>query len=1056
MLNQIIAFSLRRRALVAFAAIAIAVYGAVVASRLPIDVLPDLNRPTVTILTESHGLVPEDIERLVTWPIERAVQGATGVTRVRSTSGMALSVINVEFAWGSDIYRNRQVVQERLQLARARLPEDSAPKLAPISSIMGQVQIIGVRSRSGETDPSNLRAWADRTLKLDLLSTPGVAQVVSTGGAPRQMQVTVDGDAMLALDVTLNEIQHAVVAANQTASGGVLQEGDQGPLVSVKGRVQNTEDLATAVVRDDPVRPIRIGDLATVAFGPAAIRTGDAGVGSGEGVLLVVYKQPGVDTIELSRRIDAEVERARKQLPDDIELLPGIYRQSEFIQRAVDNVSDALLDGAILVVAVLFLFLWNARTTIITLTALPLSVAVTAIVFSVAGLSINTMTLGGLAVAVGALVDDAIVDVENVFRRLRQNRERASPRPAMAVVFLASSEVRQPILIGTFVVTSVYLPLFALTGMEGRLFGPIGVTYIVSILASLLVSLTVTPALCSYLLPRSRAVARPQDSAVVRHLRAAAARCIDLGLRAPAHVAGALAAGLLITAAVLATRGTEFLPPFNEGVAQVNLFLPPGTSLQTSHEYGLALQRAVLDVEGVAQVARWTGRAEDDEHAMDVDTNEMIVTFDPDSARSREEVLADIRARVAADFPGAGTSTEQPLAHLLSHMLSGVAAQIAIVIEGDDLQVLRAAQREALAAVRDIPGVTDLVAEPQVLVPQVAVRPNRDALARQGLQVSEVAKTIELALEGAEVSRMAVGRTTYPIVIRLREEDRRDLEGLRRLPLLHPDGRRLRLNDVADIGTTWTSNAVTHENLRRRIVVQHNVQGRSLGEVAADVDAALKPLRASLPEDYSVRLRGQFEAQEQAAKVVAALSALSLALMFALIYAHFRSVNLTLQTLVNIPMAFVGAGVFLLATGQTLSIATLVGLISLGGIAARNKILLLDHYLYLMREEEASFSREMILRAGQERIVPVLMTALTSGIALLPLVLAPGLPGREILYPVASVIVGGLVSTTLLDLFLTPGIFWLFGERSATQAQAARLEVHDATARVAAVFEHEP
>ena len=1058
MLNHIIAFSLRRRGLVLLLSLGLAVYGVVRALQLPIDVLPDLNRPTVSVLTEAHGMTPEDIEQRITRPIELAVNGAPGVTRVRSTSGMGLSVVFVEFDWDSDLYRSRQIVQEKLQLARERLPEDALPALGPISSLMGQIQVIGLSSKDGSSDVTELRAFADQVLKLRLLSLPGVSQVLVTGGAPQQLQVHLDSGRMRALGVGLEALTEAIRRSDHVASGGVLQLGHDGPLLQVDGRIDGAESLAKTVVKPDPSRPIVLGDVARVEFGPSAIRVGDAGVNGGPGCLIVIAKQPGVDTVELTRRVEAAL--ARTAMPEDYALDTGIFRQADFIERAVDNVTEAVRDGAILVLIVLFLFLANLRTTLITLTAIPLSVAVTALFFMWFGITINTMTLGGLAVAVGALVDDAIVDVENVFRRLRQNHAKGSPIHALRVVFRASAEVRQPILIGTLVVTAVYLPLFALTGMEGRLFTPIGLTYIVSIMASLIVSLTVTPVLCYYLLPKSKAIAEPKDSRVVRTLKRGAEAAIRTSLKAPNAITALLMALVLCGGFVLALRGSEFLPAFNEGSAQVNLFLPPGTNLETSNAFGRRLEKVVLGVTGVASVGRRTGRAEDDEHAMGIETTEMILTFDPESKRSRDEMLAELRERVGEAFPGASIEVEQPLAHLLSHLLSGVAAQVAIKISGDDLAILRRFAERIEGAISGVPGVVNANVEPIAMVEQIQVEPDRAALARLGLSVSDIAEAVEIAFEGQRVGSYREGDFVFPVVVRLREEDRRDPHAVRSLIVREASGgaghdakehgaddsgqrpNAVRLGDVARVRRAAGPNGVQRENARRRLVVRHNVQDRSLTATVADVERAIETIRKDLPEGYSLSLSGQFEAQQEAARVIAILSVVSLGLMFLLIYGHFRSVNLTLQTLLNIPMAFVGAVAMILLSGQTLSIATLVGLISLGGIAARNKILLVDHYLHLMAEEGEEFSQDMILRAGKERIVPVLMTALTSGLALLPLILAPDQPGRELLYPVASVIVGGLITTTLLDLLLTPGVFWLFGRRAAeTVARRRRREI---------------
>ncbi len=1046
-LNRVIASSLRGRGTILLLAVALCGYGILVAVSLPVDVLPDLNRPTVTILTEAHGMVPEDVERLVTRPIEQAMNGATGVSRVRSSSGLDLSVVFVEFGWETEIFRNRQIVQEKLAAAKPQLPPGIEPAMAPISSIMGQILQIGIQSRSGRTDASELRAIADTVVKPRLLALPGVAQVVPIGGSPRQLQVIADARALRVHDVTLEEIAEAIKGANVAGSGGVLAVGPEGPTITVPGLVKGPSDLESTLVRADPERPVRISDVAQVSFGPAAIRVGEAGVNAMPGVILTVFKQPATDTVDLTDRVAKELEALAPSLPEDVLLLPALYEQAGFIHRAIDNVVEAVRDGALLVVVILFLFLLNIRTTAITLTALPLSVAITALVFKLLDVSINTMTLGGLAVAIGVLVDDAIVDVENVFRRLRENRERGSPVPPLLVVYRASSEVRKPILVSTLLVVVVYVPLFALTGMEGRLFTPVGVAYIVSILASLVVSLTVTPVLCFYLLPRAKATERRGDSWVVRHAKAVAGGMMDFSCRHPAQIATVVGAVAVVSLVVLGTRGSQFLPPFNEGTAQVNLILPPGASLETSDAFARRLEQEIKGVRGVAMLGRKTGRGEGDEHAEGVNMSEVIVTFDPGAGRSREEIIGEIRERIAQEFPGVASSVEQPLAHLLSHLLSGVNAQVAIKVFGADLETLRQIAGEVQSAVADIDGVKDLIVEPQVLMRQVDVGPRREDIARRGLTVERVAEVVELALEGGELSRMVVGQIAYPIVLRLRAEDRSDLDRIAELTLHGAEGERIVLSEVADVELTWTPNNINRENVSRRIVVMLNVQGRSLGEVVGDLERALVPVRARLAErpGYSIRLSGQFEAQQEAQRRLAILSALALATMFLILVGHYRSLNLAWQVMAKIPMAGIGAVLFIVATGQSVSVATIVGLIALAGIAARNSILLIDHYLHVMREEGMPFGKEMVLRAGKERLVPVLMTALCAGIALVPIVLTPDRPGRELLYPVATAILGGLISSTLLDIIVTPGLFLAFGRRAA-EAHVTHREPRDRVA----------
>ena len=1031
MINAIIQFSLKNRLFIFAASIAIACGGTYTALQMPVDVLPDLNRPTVIVMAEAHAMVPADIERRVTLPLEQVLNGATGVIRVRSASGLGVSMVFVEFDWGSDIYRCRQVVQEKIQLVRAKLPREVEPQLAPITSIMGNIQYIGVQSQGGRTDPNELRALADYHIKYRLMSIAGVAKVVAAGGAPRELQAIIDADKLRAYGVTLPEVAEAIRNANLNVSGGFMKIGHKAPIITVTGFLATRDELARAVVKADPVRPVRLSDVAQVEFGPSAIRTGEAGINGEPGVILAVFKQLDTDTVALTKRIDEELRSIQAGLPDDIIITEGLFKQAAFIERAIANVLVAARDGSLLVILVLFLFLMNIRTTLITLTAIPMSIAITALVFAAFQLSINTMTLGGIAVAIGALVDDAIVGVENVFRRLKENAERSAPEPALAVVYRASSEVRRPILIGTFLVIIVYLPLFYLSGLEGRLFTPIGVAYVTSVLASLLVSLTLTPALCYLLLGNPRRAKEQKYSWLVLRLREWTGRLIGFSL-AHATVILALLTSLVIGAAyVLSNQSTQFLPPFNEGTAQINLFLPPETGLEDSDRFGRRLGKLLSEVEGVLYVGRRTGRAEGDEHVHGVNFSHTVVNFDPEAKQSREEIVGSIRGMLAREFPGVSTEVSQPLAHLLAHLLSGVKAQVAIKVFGPDLDVLRRVAHEVEDAIRPIPGVVDLFTEPQVLIDQVVVEPRREALAHFGLGVSDIAEVVELALEGEKLSEMQVDMFLYPLVIRLEEDDRKNLESIRNLELATSDGRRLRLSEVADVKVVKTPNNIDRENVSRRIAVQHNVAGRALGDVVADAERALAPIRERLAElpGYSIRIGGQYQAQQEASRLILVFSSLALVVMFLVLYLHFRSINLSLQVLASVPMAFVGAVAYLAISGDAVSVATLVGLIALGGIASRNGILLIDHYLHLMREEGESFRPEMIIRAGRERMVPVLMTALTSGIALVPLAMSPDTPGREILYPVATVIISGLISSTLLDFLVRPSLFWTFARR---------------------------
>jgi CzcA family heavy metal efflux pump len=1023
MLDTIIRLALRNRLVVLLTALTIAVFGTLAALRMPIDVLPDLDRPVVTLIADVHGMSVDDVEQLVARPLEQVLNGAPGIERVRSSSAAGMAVVHAEFDWSVDPYRARQVVGEKLQLAD--LPDGAHVEMAPLTSIMGQILVIGFRA-DGDTSQAELRRIVDRDVKPRVLALRGVAQVVTNGARGTELQVTADAARLRAFDVTLRELRDAVVRANVSVSGSVLPQGPTAPLVGVRGRIVDPEQLGEALVRDDAVRPVRIADVAEVTFGPAAIAVGDAGVDGRAGVLLVLTKQPGIDTVELTGRVLAELGSLAASLPPDVEVIDGMFRQADFIDRALDNVGAAVRDGAILVIAVLFLFLMNLRTTLITLTAIPLSVAITAITFAAFGLGIDTMTLGGLAVAIGTLVDDAIVDVENVYRRLWENGRRPAPRNVLQVVYEAASEVRKPVTYGTLLVCVVYLPLFFLSGIEGRLFAPIGVSYIVSVIASLLVALTVTPVLCALLLGSTRHSDREYGGRFVGALRALTARVARVSIARTGAVLGVLVSLSICAGAIAFTRGTTFLPPFQEGTLQVNVSLPPDASLETSDAFGRRLEKMLMQVDGVLHAARRSGRGEGDAHIDPITESHAIVVLDPDTRRTRDEIMADVRARLAAEFPGVPTETEQPLAHLLSHMLSGVTAQVAIKIAGPELEVLREIAREVEGAVRGVAGVRDLQTERIAEVPQVDVAPRREVLARLGVAVDEVADTVALAFGGEEISRLRIGNVAYPIRVRLAPQDRADLRGIEDLLLRGNSDSQVRVGDVADVRLVPAPNEVRRENAMRRIVVKHNVAERALGDVVADVQRALAPVREGLAlrPGYSIELSGQFEAQQAATQTILTLSVVALGAMLLILYLHFRSMALAALVLATRPIAFLGGVAAVVVTGQDLSVAALVGFIALLGMAVRNAILLVDHTVHLVGKEGHELSVDTIVLATRERVVPVLMTALTSGIGLLPIAWSAGEPGRELLYPVATVVIGGLVTNTLLDFVLMPGLLW--------------------------------
>jgi len=1059
MLNAVIRFALQQRLLVIAVSVFLVAFGAWQTMRMPIDVFPDLNRPRVVIMTEALGMAPEEVESLITFPIETTMNGANGVEAVRSSSGVGISVVYVEFAYGTDIYTDRQIVAERMQMVQDRLPKGIQPQLAPISSIMGQILMLGMWSDDGKLNPMELRTSADWVVRQRILTIPGVSQVFTMGGERKQFQVLVDPDAMTRFGVTLEQVEQAVRESNENGTGGYLDR--QGPselLVRSLGRISSLSDLEMLPVTVRNGQPILLSQVAQVREG-AQIKRGDSAAfvrrekldgkpnqnfSGGPAIVLTVNKQPGADTRRVTDDVMRAIEELRPSLPAGVRIEPT-YSQKAFIERAIKNVEEALRDGVILVVIILFLFLMNIRTTFITLTAIPLSLFMTAIVFAVFGLSINTMTLGGIAVAMGELVDDAIVDVENIFRRLKENRLSGNKVNPLLVVFRASAEVRRSIVFSTMIVILVFLPLFALSGMEGKLFAPLGVAYIVSILSSLIVSLTVTPVLSYWLLGSSTSKEHESDGFVLRGFKWLGERIIRFSLAFPYL-------NLMVTMLLVAIAGLflsrlerDFLPPFNEGTIQLNVVLPPGTSLSASNEISRTVERSLMAIEDVQRFVRRTGRAELDEHAEGVNMSEFLIELDPGSPRSREQQLDEIRTAME-NIPGIVTAVEQPIAHLISHMLSGVKAQVGIKIYGDDLDLLRQKAEAVKAKMQSVPGVTDLLIEPQVIIPQLRIELNRAALTQYGISAADVNNYVQTAMNGAIVSEVLDGMRTFDLVVRMKDEYREDIDGLRRLAIHLPDGGTIPLGSVAKIYESGGPNTVNRENVRRRVVIQCNVKDRGVVDVVKDIQKAIQPVVATLPPGYYPTFEGQFQSQQSASQMIAIRFAVALLGVFFVLYTLFRSINLALQVMAALPMAFIGSVAALVWTGQTVTIAAMVGFISLAGIASRNGVLLLQHYLHLVEFEGESFSKEMIVRAGLERLAPVLMTALTAGIALVPLVLAAGEPGKEILYPVATVILGGVVSSTMLDFFVHPALFWLFGLRSAERvvhSSKQRIELNE-------------
>jgi HME family heavy-metal exporter len=1063
-MNALIRFALQHRLLVVCLSLITLVLGSITMAGLPIDIFPSLTRPRVVVMTECPGLAPEEVETLVTLPLETALNGSTGVQTVRSSSGIGLSVIYVEFGWSSDVYLARQIVNERIATVLGRMPTGVKPELAPISSIMGQIMMVGLYSRDGTTSPMQVRTIAEWIVRPRLLTIPGVSQVIPMGGGRKQFQVLVDPIRLAAHDVTLNEVELAIGEANQNATGGYLEQGSMEYLVRGLGRIKSQDELALSVVKSSRERPVLLRDVATIEERPQ-LKRGDSSVNGHPAVVLTIGKQPTADTRRLTDEITRTFESLRGSLPKDLELVTELYQQREFIDRGIHNVIEALRDGAILV--------------LITLTAIPLSIVITGLVFYLCGVSINVMTLGGLAVAMGELVDDAIVDIENVFRRLNENARLPQPKPALDVVYHASLEIRSSIVFGTMLVILVFVPLFALSGIEGRLFTPLGVAYIVSILASLLVSLTVTPVLGSLLLspkPVSPQLASPQlaspqtaspqtaspqtdnphpqqpdhphlDSPLLRLLKTWVTPVIRTSLSRTglAVILSVVVTGVIASVVLVMRLGSDFLPAFDEGAAQINFALPPGSSLEASNRASAMVDAALAthlrshdkNPHGlVTAFVRRSGRAEMDEHAEGVNVTEYIVTLNPESGLTRAKGLETLRKELD-EVPGIEYEVEQPLAHMISHMLSGVTAQIAIKVFGDDLDVLRQKAEQIKVALIDIPGLLPPVVESQQLIPQLRIELNREQLALYGLTAGHVNTFIETAMNGRVVSTILDGQRTFDLVVRLDEAARTDIESVNRLSLTLPAGGQIPLSAVARVYEAGGPNTINHERTRRRIAIRGNAAGRDLGSVVADIRRAVQTI--DMPEGYFVEYGGQFEAQQEATRQIAIMSLVSLVGVFLVLYTLFPSTRIVLQIMSALPIAFVGGACALWLTGQSLTVASLVGFISLGGIAARNGILLVSHYLHLMREEGEEFTEAMILRGSLERLAPVLMTALTAGIGLVPLVLGGQQPGKEILYPVATVILGGLITSTICEYVVHPGLFWRLSG-SAAERLAVRSE----------------
>ena len=1019
MLNKIIQWSIKNRLIVVIGAAVLLIYGGIVAMRAPVDVFPDLTAPTVTILTESHGMAPEEVEALVSLPIESSMNGTAGVFRVRSNSAAGISIVFVEFNFGTDIYRARQLVTEKL--GQVRLPAGVRPPvLGPIASTMGEIMLISMTSKT--TSSMELRSLADWVIRPRLLGVPGVAQVMIIGGDTKQYQVLVDPAKLRDYKLTLKEVSDAVGGANVNASGGFMERPDLEYFVRARGRVNTLDDLANSVVAVRNTTPILVKNVADVRIGPA-IKRGDGSFNMHSDVVATVQKQPNANTLEVNAQVEAALAGLKSTLPDDVTIDTKAFQQAAFINRAVENVKQALLEGGLLVTVVLFLFLWNFRTTFISLTAIPLSLVTAVITMTYFGISVNTMTLGGLAIAIGELVDDAIIDVENVFRRLRLNAQSGMTESPATVIFKASSEIRSSIVFATLIIILVFMPLLNLGGFEGRMFTPLAFAYIASVAASLLVALTVTPALCYYLLGRSRLIRETGDSALVRFLKRYYSKTLEWTLQHPFPIVAMSV--LLLAAAIMLfpLMGREFLPAFNEGALNINISLPPGTALQESNRIGRIVEETLHKTPEVVSTTRRTGRAELDEHAAGVNASEIeVVTKQLD--RPQAAIMEEVRQNLS-QIPGITSEVGQPMSHRMDHLLSGTRAQIAIKLFGPDLVTLRNKAEDIRKVMGTVPGVVDLMVEPQVGVPQLQINMDRKQAAAVGIRAGDLAGTVDTAFNGEAVSQVLENQRTFDLVVRFNDAARKSAESIASTLIDTPTGAKVPISQVASVQVDQGPNTINRENVQRRIIIQSNVAGRDLGSVINEIRQKIGH-GVALPEGYFVQYGGQFEAQEEAARKIALMSVVAIAGIFLLLYLALHSGRLALLVMANLPLALIGGVIMVFVSGGTLSIASLVGFITLFGIATRNGIMLVTHYQHLAQQESVPF-RQSIIQGSLERLSPILMTALVTGVGLIPLALGVGQPGKEIQQPMAVVILGGIVTSTFLNMIVIPPLYFKYG-----------------------------
>ncbi|WP_372754375.1 efflux RND transporter permease subunit [Labilibaculum sp.] len=1019
MLNKIIQYALHNRLLVMFVSILLIVGGTYTTANMDVDVFPDLTAPTVVVMTEAHGMAPEEVEKLVSFPIETAVNGATNVRRLRSSSSAGFSIVWIEFEWGTDIYKARQIVSEKLLTVSEQLPEGAGnPNLAPQSSIMGEVLMIGLQSDS--ISPMELRTLADWTIRPQLLAINGVAQIVVIGGEFKQYQILANPQKMRYYKVSIDELMKAAQATNQNSAGGFINE--YGNQYNIRGiaRTSDLNELGNSVVKMYGNVPIRISDIAEVKAA-AAPKIGLGSINSQQAVLLTVKKQPGINTLKLTEKLDASIEALSKSLPKGVRVNTHIFRQADFINSSIGNVKKALLEGSIFVIVILFLFLMNYRTTIISLLAIPISLLVTMITLKFLGIGINTMTLGGMAIAVGDLVDDAIIDVENVYKRLRQNHllpkeQREKP---LKIVYSASCEIRSSIINATFIIIAAFLPLFFLSGMEGRMLQPLGIAFIVSLFASLIVALSLTPVLCSFLLTGNKMLdKKKKESWLVANLNQWYGRSLEKAMRYKKWILGGASLLFLLSLFILTGLGRNFLPEFNEGSLTITAITKPGISLEESNQVKILAEHALLEIPEVKLTARRTGRSELDEHSFGVNTSEIEVPFTLQE-RSKSEFLQDVRERLS-HIAGVNFAIGQPLAHRIDHILSGTKANIAIKIFGDDLNLMFKMANDIKTSISPIEGVVDVNVEQQVEIPQIRIVPKRDMLAKYGISISQFSEFIHVAFGGSKVSDVFEGIKAFDLVVKYNEESRGNMDAIQNALIDTWDGKKIPFSYVAEIQSLSGPNTINRENVQRKLVVSANVADRDLRSVVTDIQKQIEQ-EVSLPEAYRIEYGGQFESEAKASRILMLASLFSILIIFLLLFQEFKSTQLASIILLNLPLALIGGVLTIFFTSGMLSIPAIIGFITLFGIATRNGILLISHYQSMKGKGLAI--KDVIVQGSVHRLSPILMTALTAALALIPMAIAGDQPGNEIQSPMAVVILGGLLSSTLLNIYIVPIVY---------------------------------